>query len=624
MMRDRGRITAALLVAAVACVLYRATMLPGLELGDSASFQTVAGSPVITPRDGYPLYFAFGGLFVHAIGGDPARALNLASVVLGAAAIGLIVLVAAELAGSASAGAAAGLLFAGSYTFWSQAVLAEVYTLHVLLIALTLLLLLRWSREATIGRLAWFFGAYAISFGNHLSMILLLPAYAAFLFAAAPGGWRTLLAPPVVMLAGTLAAAGALQYSWNLSALWHAATPPRDLFAAIHAFWFDVTKSDWRETMVLQLPSSMMVERLWMYAFDVRQQFGAMAPAVAALGAIHLARTDPRRAVLLFTAYGVCVVFALGYNVGDAHVFFLPSHVMLALLVAPGLVLADRLTRARGAIVVLTVMLVAGRIYRDYPALDRSDDQRPRQAIEALTSGLDEGHAVLLTDLDWQLENGLNYFATKQRPDLLYARMADLMLYAPALIRDNLEIGRHIVVTDRARSNLDAAYGPLLSSMPDDRVRPTRLTDLVREVPAGSRYVLCRLRPSRDFSVDESDVSDGLRMLTGGRASSLGADDYAVVAGVVGAEPALRASSRWPFRTTVSLDDLRVQIRMESWLAFDTVRRMGFGHVVAARRHVLIVERGLSFVAFDAAGRTLRSGYTSGIFASQPRYLIRE
>ena len=43
-----------------------------------------------------------------------------------------------------------------------------------------------------------------------------------------------------------------------------------------------------------------------------------------------------------------------------------------------------------------------------------------------------------------------------------------------------------------------------------------------------------------------------------------------------------------------------VEVRMESWLAADTIRRMGFGHVVAGRHHTLIVERGVSFAAFDA------------------------
>jgi hypothetical protein len=49
---------------------------------------------------------------------------------------------------------------------------------------------------------------------------------------------------------------------------------------------------------------------------------------------------------------------------------------------------------------------------------------------------------------------------------------------------------------------------------------------------------------------------------------------------------------------------------------------MGFGHVVAARQHTLIVERGVSFAAFDAHGTAVRTAYASSIFAPQPRYLI--
>jgi len=48
---------------------------------------------------------------------------------------------------------------------------------------------------------------------------------------------------------------------------------------------------------------------------------------------------------------------------------------------------------------------------------------------------------------------------------------------------------------------------------------------------------------------------------------------------------------------------------------------MGFGHVIASRRHTLIIERGVSFTAFDRSGTSIRSGYAAGIFAPQPRYL---
>jgi len=188
---------AALLVAVAAFTLYRSTLLPGADFGDTGSFQTMVGSPLITPRDGYPLYFATGSFVLWLTGAEAAHALNLASAVEAALACGLVVLVGVELSGSVAAAASAALLFAVSYTFWSQAVIAEVYALHIALVALTLLLLLRWAEHPTFGRLTLFFAVYAIAFGNHLSMILLAPAFTLFLFLEAPGGWRSLLGRPL-------------------------------------------------------------------------------------------------------------------------------------------------------------------------------------------------------------------------------------------------------------------------------------------------------------------------------------------------------------------------------------------------------------------------------------------
>ena len=60
----RRSLLPALAVGVAAFALYRATLLPGFDFGDTASFQTMAGSSLITPRDGYPVYFAIGGLFL--------------------------------------------------------------------------------------------------------------------------------------------------------------------------------------------------------------------------------------------------------------------------------------------------------------------------------------------------------------------------------------------------------------------------------------------------------------------------------------------------------------------------------------------------------------------------------
>jgi hypothetical protein len=619
-------VAAALAVGAGAFWLYCATLLPGFDFGDTGSFQTSVASPVIRARDAYPLYFELGRAFIWLTGTDPARALNLASAAQGASACVLAVLVATELSGSLFAAVAAGVLLAGSYTFWSQAIIAEVYSLHIAFVAGTLLLLLRWQRHPTTARAATFFAVYALGFGNHLSMILLAPAYVVFLLSASPRGWRAMFAPRIVGLAALCACLGAAQYLWDFQSVLSAPQPARGLGDAFARFWFDVTKSDWRETMVLTVPPSMFADRLRMYWFDLRQQFGPVIPLIAAAGMILLFFRDFRRGALLALVYLASVLFAYSYNVGDTHVFYLPSHLCVALAVAVAVAAVGRVTNPFGlttAAAALVGCYGLVRVYQDYPALDRSHDTRPTSVMADLAAGLRDRRAVVLTDMQWQIENGRSYFANNVRPDLEYARMPDLLLYAPVIVGDNLAIGREVVATTRARQELVEAYGPLVSTDLDDRTRAGTLPDLVRGLTRGTRYVLCVLKPVREFTLDGAEVDEAISLLSGGAAGRMPPGQYGVVVGQAGEPPTLMEAANDPFTRSLDVSGVPTRVRMESWLAADTIRRMGFGHVIAARQHTLIVERGVSFVAFDDAGRVLRSAYRGNIFEPQSRYLIR-
>ena len=198
--------------------------------------------------------------------------------------------------------------------------------------------------------------------------------------------------------------------------------------------------------------------------------------------------------------------------------------------------------------------------------------------------------------------------------------MRDVLLYAPALILDNLSSGRDIVVNGDAGRLLSQSYGPLFDTSPDTSVQTMGQTAV--RVPKGTRYVLCLLKPTRDFSVDARDLQATIHWLTGGRDVTLPLDEYAAMAGVVGEPPSLVASGDRPFTRNIRLADVPVEIRMDSWLNADTIRRMGFGHVVAGRRHALIVERGVSLTAFGDEGAPSVEAYAANLFATQPRYLV--
>jgi Protein O-mannosyl-transferase TMEM260-like len=612
---------AAVTVSVAALVVYRSTLLPGVDFGDSGSIQTTVGESLLTPRNGYPVYFAIGAVVMKLTGAAPAYAMNLTSAVEGAVACGLLVIVAAELTGSIVAAVAGALLFAFSYTFWSQSVTAEVYALHICFVLASVLLLLRWEREPSTARLAAFFGCYALGFGNHLSMILLLPGFALFLLTSEPRGWRSLFSPSVVALATAAAAAGALPYLWNIGTLWFMPDPPASIWAALRTFWFDVTKSDWRDTMVLNVPGSMVRDHAAMYWFDLRQQFGVAVVMLAAAGAAALTARHRRRAFLLGLLFLVNLFFAFSYNVGDTHVFYLPSHLIVSLLTAYAVAWIATVWNWRWSIAAAVALLLyaCARLYHDFPALDRSADTRAQRVLERFTSNVDDQHAIVLVDLNWQVANGLSYFTKVITPQVVTVRMREVLLFAPALIRDNVADGRDVVMTEQAANILAGSYGPLFSAR-SNSPDPT-LRDFVRDLPPGTRYALCVLKPTRDFQLDRADLDAALRKL-GASASVLPAHDYYAITGRIGERPVLIAQDNRPFTRMVDVDGVPTEIRMDSWLSADTIRRMGFAHVIANHRHTLIVERGVSFVAFDDRGRPIRTAYFSNIFAELRRLII--
>jgi len=82
-----------------------------------------------------------------------------------------------------------------------------------------------------------------------------------------------------------------------------------------------------------------------------------------------------------------------------------------------------------------------------------------------------------------------------------------------------------------------------------------------------------------------------------------------------------RAGNR-PFRAATALGPLTIDVRMESWLPTDTIRRSGFGHIVVNRQHVLAIDRGISLVVLAASGTPLLTEYRSGLFAPVRRWVV--
>ena len=193
--------------------LYLATMAPGLPPGhDSAELVTAAKVLGIAHPPGYPVYVLTGYLLLSVLPGDSAWVMNLFSAGSGALAVGLAALAISRLTGSNLSGLLAAGLFACARTPWRMAVGAEVFSLHLALVAGLLAVTALWREAGESGRRAWLaVGCLVLGLGlaHHQTIVLVVPGVLGYLWLARDGrrlGWS-----PFCMAALAL---GLSPYAW--------------------------------------------------------------------------------------------------------------------------------------------------------------------------------------------------------------------------------------------------------------------------------------------------------------------------------------------------------------------------------------------------------------------------
>lgn len=181
--------------------IYLATLSPTVNFMDSGELITACVTLGIPHPSGVPVYVLLGKLFSLIPFGNIAYRINLMSAFFAALSVGLLFILAFLLAQkffqsasicmiTAFIGAS---LFALLHTFWSYAIIAELYTLNAFFFLGLFLILLLWSfrlpmtddRSPTL--LYLFAFVFGLSLTNHLSIVLLFPAFAYFILATLYG-----------------------------------------------------------------------------------------------------------------------------------------------------------------------------------------------------------------------------------------------------------------------------------------------------------------------------------------------------------------------------------------------------------------------------------------------------
>jgi Protein of unknown function (DUF2723) len=407
-------------VALVAGFLYIGTLAPTVlpygtpDTLDSPMLQAEVTVLGVGHPTGYPTYMMLTHLFTYLPIGDPAYRVNLASAIYGVAAVFLVYLAGLRLARSAFAAAAGALAFGLSGAFWSQAVIAEVYTFEAFLIALVIFVLLVWRDRSDSRYLL--LSAFLVSFSltHHLTSVLLVPATVVFIFLTD----RRVFSRTGLMLKGLgLFLLGLLPLLYlPIRALMHAplneadpSTPWRFLLLTTGGSFLAESAEKGRPCSPSSLALADTSTKLGLFGDHLLGQFPLILMLVGVLAAFYLLLTDRATAILLGTLFFGCLVQAVVYlqlGIEDFYVFLIPAFLVFGLCVSAGfgalLQWVERLDIGSTARSVLLVALSALMLLvplsgvRDaHTAYDRSEDYAARKTIETVVRKVEKGATVL-------------------------------------------------------------------------------------------------------------------------------------------------------------------------------------------------------------------------------------
>ncbi len=157
--------------------IYLSTIPPTITLEDSGELISTAFTGGIAHPSGYPLWTMIGNFFTLFPFGSVAFRVNLSSSIIMVAVCLCFVRFLERLGGNKYIAASTALMLCLAKTNWSQAIIAEVYSLHLLFLVLLTLFAWKWSEEGKKRNLYMFAAFSGLGMANHQFFTMLSIPY---------------------------------------------------------------------------------------------------------------------------------------------------------------------------------------------------------------------------------------------------------------------------------------------------------------------------------------------------------------------------------------------------------------------------------------------------------------
>ncbi len=420
--------------------VYLATLAPtiswrnggtdGPELAAAAYVWGVAHPP------GYPTYLVALKLVESLPMGDVAFRANLFSALAAAAAAVLLYELVLQLGVDRAWPALLGASFAAAVLafgplFWSQAVVAEIYTFGVALLVLVLLATTLWLEHPTHARTIAVGLALALAISHHPPyLVTIVPIAGIAVRRRRPLDALTIVAAIVVLVP-------ALFLTLWLRASFH---PPLNWGdpSSLDRWLRQVQALDYRPYFLARpLPDEL--PRIPFAASLLVRQGGWLALGLAGLGFTWLWSVRRPLALLFGLLLASFAGFAVLYNAQDSQVYLLPAIVVLA--ITSGLGAAWLLTSLppRAALVGPLVLAasVGWQVWAGWPEVDAAGDWSARTTVEQLLTGAPANAVAHSTDEAYTFTLWYLRYVEGQRPDVAIVddRLLQFTWYRDHLLR---------------------------------------------------------------------------------------------------------------------------------------------------------------------------------------------
>jgi len=426
----------AALATGLALIAYLPTASRSVGWHDSAELALTAWALGASHAPGSPLHSLLGYL-ATLLAQEPAAGTTYLSVIAGSLSVATLALLVYAVWKNTSLAILVALVYAFSFQVWASAVITEVYSLGMMLLAFACLFGWFWRVGGSRVYFAAMLCFYALSLGAYFGNILLLPAFIYLIWMAAPNRARYLFLLAVTMiLACTLIGIANLVLAKNLA-------PSGDVFPDSLSSMLLYMSGSQHEPLEIE-SLSFLGSRIIEHTLIIAKSVLYIGVPLALAGIYYFDKIDRVYGYFLFGVFAIYTGYYTIFGPGDYFMMIIPAYFVMGFWIACGIVwLGDRFAYLRSGRpdLLLPVILILGLLLtqfqgRRYMALDMGPERLAEAAFVKLPK-----KAVAIAG--WKEFAVLNYFQTtrQRRMDIRFVVPARTQrIYTHGLVDDYLNL----------------------------------------------------------------------------------------------------------------------------------------------------------------------------------------